>query len=204
MKKLVSMILALMMLCLPTMTLAEDPAQDDAGVNEEAEAVVEESEADEEEEEEEEEEEAPVSPFFGEWVCDNASIYIDEDEGSYSVFILLDTSDTELSIWEYTCSLDDATGSLTGTGSKTNEVIDEEGETVSSEIEYADGSATFTIDGDALIWADAKADIARGMRFVHSADDEVLVEADAEDEEDDEEDDEDDAEDDEEADESED
>ena len=32
-------------------------------------------------------------------------------------------------------------------------------------MEYTDGSATFTIEGDRLLWNDAKEDAAQGMRF---------------------------------------
>lgn len=137
-------------------------------------------EGDEEEEgdggAEAEDDEASDNPFFGEWLCDPASIYIDVDEGSYSVYIMWDIDDTKESIWEYDCTLDGATGALTGKGRKTNESYDGEGEVVSSEVEYTDGSATFTIEDNALIWADAKEDVAQGMRFERGETEEFLVE----------------------------
>ena len=123
-----------------------------------------------------------ISPFVGEWLCENASIYIDEEDGTFSVYILWDISDTEEDIWEYTCTLDDKTGALTGVGNKIHEVSDEEGEVVSTDEIYVDGAATFTLDDDALIWADAKEDIAQGLRFERGEEEELLEEYDQVDE----------------------
>ena len=135
-------------------------------------------------------EEAETNPFVGEWLCEKASIYIDEQDGAFDVFIMWDVSDTEEDIWEYTCTLDAETGVLTGEGKKSHEVIDGEGEVVSSEEVYTDGSATFALEDGALIWDDAKEAVAQGMRFERGEEDELLEEydeidetADAEDEE---------------------
>lgn len=107
----------------------------------------------------------PGDKYVGDWMCERASIYIDEDDGVYNVFITWGSSAFEEVYWEYTCTFDSATGALKGTGQKSNETYDDDGEVVSSAVEYTDGSATFTIDGDALIWDDAKEDAAQGMRF---------------------------------------
>ena len=123
-------------------------------------------------------EEAEISPFVGEWLCDNASIYIDEGDGAFDIYIMWDISETETDIWEYKCTLDPQTGALTGEGKKSHEVIDEEGEIVSNEEIYTDGSATFALEDDALIWTDAKEDIAQGMRFERGEEDELLEEYD--------------------------
>ena len=140
--------------------------------------------------EEEDMVEKEANPFVGEWLCDNASIYIDEEDGVFDVFIMWDTSDTEQDIWEYTCTLDAETGVLTGEGKKSHEVIDGEGEVVSSEEVYTDGTATFALEDGTLIWDDAKEAVAQGMRFERGEEDELLEEydeidetADAEDEE---------------------
>jgi hypothetical protein len=71
---------------------------------------------------------------------------------------------------------------LTGVGNKIHEVSDEEGEVVSTEEIYVDGAATFTLDDDALIWADAKEDIAQGLRFERGEEEELLEEYDEVDE----------------------
>ena len=103
--------------------------------------------------------------FVGDWMCERATIYIDEDDGVYNVRVTWGASAFEEVIWEYTCALDSATGALTGVGKKSTETYGENGDLISTEIEYTDGAATFTIDGDALLWADAKEDAAQGMRF---------------------------------------
>ena len=123
-------------------------------------------------------EEEKASPFVGEWLCENASIFIDEQDGAFNVYILWDISDTEEDIWEYSCTLNNETGVLTGVGKKNHEVSNDEGEVVSAEEIYADGSATFSLDEDALIWADAKEDIAHGLRFERSEEEEPLEEYD--------------------------
>lgn len=103
--------------------------------------------------------------FVGDWMCERATIYIDEDDNVYNVRVTWGASAFEEVIWAYTCTLDSATGALNGVGKKSTETYSDNGDLISSEIEYTDGSATFTIDGDALLWADAKEDAAQGMRF---------------------------------------
>ena len=116
-----------------------------------------------------------ANPYVGEWLCENAAIYIDEEDGVFDVFIMWDTSDTEQDIWEYTCTLDAVTGALTGEGKKSRETIGYEGEDISSVDIYTDGSATFTLENNVLIWDDAKEHVAQGMRFERSAEDEELI-----------------------------
>ena len=123
-------------------------------------------------------EEEETNPFVGEWLCEKASIYIDEQDGTFDVFIMWDVSYTEEDIWEYSCKLDAETGVLTGEGKKSHEVIDGEGEVVSSEEVYTDGSATFALEDGALIWDDAKEAVAQGMRFERGEEDELLEEYD--------------------------
>ena len=104
-------------------------------------------------------------PFVGEWVCERASIFIDEDDGAYNVHITWGSSAFEEVVWDYNCTLDSATGMLTGMGKKSDETYDENGEFISSREEYDNGIVNFTIDGDTLIWADAVEDAGQGMRF---------------------------------------
>ena len=132
--------------------------------------------------EEEDMVEKEANPFVGEWLCDNASIYIDEEDGVFDVFIMWDTSDTEQDIWEYTCTLDAETGVLTGEGKKSHETIGDEGEVVSSEEIYADGAATFILEDNILIWDDANENVAQGMRFERGAEDEKLIDVEMEEE----------------------
>jgi hypothetical protein len=203
MKYLLSMVLVVLLSFLPMMAAVADEAvnadqesaeaagHDDAW-DEPVDIVYEEDGTKETGEEAQKEagEEEETNPFVGEWLCEKASIYIDEQDGAFDVFIMWDVSDTEEDIWEYSCKLDAETGVLTGEGKKSHEVIDGEGEVVSSEEVYTDGSATFALEDGALIWDDAKEAVAQGMRFERGEEDELLEEydeidetADAEDEE---------------------
>ena len=103
--------------------------------------------------------------FVGDWMCERASIYIDEDDNVYNVHITWGSSAFERAVWDYTCALDPATGALTGVGKESTETYNDNGELVSTEVVYTDGAATFTIDGDTLLWNDAKENVAEGMRF---------------------------------------
>lgn len=190
MKNLLCMMLVALLVFLPMMAAVADEGEMVAQEGAEAvdqddtwdEPIDIEYEEDAETEEAAAEEEEEANPFVGEWLCDNALIFIDEEDGVYDVFIMWDTSDTEQDIWEYTCTLDAETGVLTGKGRKSHETIGEEGETVSSDEIYTDGSATFTLEDHILIWDDAMEDVAQGMRFERGAEDEELMEVEMEEE----------------------
>ena len=191
MKYLLSMVLVALLAFLPMMAAVADEAvnadqesaeaagHDDAW-DEPVDIVYEEDGTKETGEEAQKEagEEEETNPFVGEWLCEKASIYIDEQDGTFDVFIMWDVSDTEEDIWEYTCTLDAETGALTGEGKKSHEVIDGEGEVVSSEEVYTDGTATFALEDGTLIWDDAKEAVAQGMRFERGEEDELLEEYD--------------------------
>lgn len=191
MKYLLSMVLVALLAFLPMMAAVADEAvnadqesaeaagHDDAW-DEPVDIVYEEGGTEETGEEAQKQagEEEETNPFVGEWLCEKASIYIDEQDGTFDVFIMWDVSDTEEDIWEYSCKLDAETGVLTGEGKKSHEVIDGEGEVVSSEEVYTDGSATFALEDGALIWDDAKEAVAQGMRFERGEEDELLEEYD--------------------------
>jgi len=153
MKNLLCMMLVALLVFLPMMAAVADEgemvAQEGAEAVDQDDAWDEpidiEYEEDAETEEAAAEEEEEANPFVGEWLCDNALIFIDEEDGVFDVFIMWDTSDTEQDIWEYTCTLDAETGVLTGKGRKSHETIGEEGETVSSGEIYTDGSSSFTL-----------------------------------------------------------
>ena len=108
---------------------------------------------------------ASADPFVGDWICERASIFIDEDDKVYTVRITWGASAFERAVWEYSCTVDPATGALTGKGKQNTEKYNDNGELIATETVYTDGEATFTIDGDALLWKDAKENVAEGMRF---------------------------------------
>ena len=100
--------------------------------------------------------------FVGDWMCDRASIYIDEDDNVYNVHITWGSSAFERAVWDYTCVLDPATGALTGVGKESTETYNDSGELTATDVVYTDGAAIFAIDGDALLWNDAKENVAEG------------------------------------------
>ena len=188
MKMFLCMVLVALLACLPMTAMAEGAtdgnaveAQENAGADEAA-------------------EEADADPFAGTWLCDDASIYIDVDEDAYIVFIIWDISESEELTWEYICSLDEETGALVGVGQKTREICDEEGEVLSTTVEYTEGSATFTKAEytdesvtpaetvDVILWDDAVDNAAQGMIFqkgeeeelIEYGDDELVVEVEEE------------------------
>ena len=142
MKNLLCMMLVALLVFLPMMAAVADEGEMVAQEGAEAvdqddtwdEPIDIEYEEDAETEEAAAEEEEEANPFVGEWLCDNALIFIDEEDGVYDVFIMWDTSDTEQDIWEYTCTLDAETGVLTGEGTKCHETIDDEGEVIEVEL----------------------------------------------------------------------
>ena len=107
----------------------------------------------------------PDDKFVGEWACERASLFIDEDDGVYLCTVMWGSSAWEETVWQYTCSLDPATGALVGVGTKSIDTYNDDGEFVSSEEEYSDGAVTFRLDGENLLWEDAKEDAGEGMRF---------------------------------------
>lgn len=176
MKMFLCMVLVALLACLPMTAVAEGAIDGNA------------VDAQENAEQGEAAEEDAVDPFAGAWLCDDASIFIDVLEDGYSVYIMWDISDTEELIWEYTCSLDEETGALVGVGQKTKEICDEEGEVVSTTVEYTDGSATFTKEEytddsvtpaetvDVILWDDAVDNAAQGMMFKKGEEEEELIE----------------------------
>lgn len=191
MKMFLCMVLVALLACLPMTAMAEGAVDGNA------------ADAQENAEQGEAAGEAAADPFAGAWLCDDASIFIDVLEDGYSVYIMWDISESEELIWEYTCSLDEETGALVGVGQKTKEICDEEGEVVSTTVEYTEGSATFTKGEytddsvtpaetvDVILWDDAVENAAQGMMFkkgeeeemVEYGDDELIVEVEEEPEE---------------------
>ncbi len=128
-------------------------------------------------------------PFAGEWECGDLSLYITRTAAGYEVYISRESDEPEEVSWEYKCGPDITDGALTGTGTKYIDVtseadddaageilehMDRDVEIVAydSEVKYTDGKATFTRDGDALIWNDEEEDAGNGLRFVRAAEEE--------------------------------
>ncbi len=178
MKNVLCMLLAVLLASLPLMTGVAEVMIDDDDDYDEPIYIIFEDEDDSEDTEEDETDEV-LSSYAGVWQAENATIFIDEeDDGIFSVFIFWNIGDTMTDIWEYTCTLDAETGMLAGEGNKIHEVYDEEGETVSSDEVYTDGSVIFMLEEDALIWLDAKENVAKNLRFERGEDEDIFIEAD--------------------------
>ena len=108
--------------------------------------------------------------FVGEWVSGESWISVTLRRGVYDVLVVVEVSEDEAHIWEYTCALDES-GALVGTGVKTVEISDDAIDEVTETVIFDDGQAVFTLDGDTLLWNDAKEDAGQGMVFEHFVDD---------------------------------
>ena len=127
-------------------------------------------------------------PFVGEWASGDTVIYIDRTGAEYEVSITKETGEDEETCWDYRCTQDGTDRKLTGIGTKSTETYNEDSQDVSETFEntegdavvetfdtvvkYSDGTATFTIDGDELLWDDAKEKAGEGIRFVKVRDEE--------------------------------
>lgn len=93
------------------------------------------------------------------------SVYIEKDGDHYEAFVIWIRNANETDYWDYDCALDEAAGTLVGTGVKTIEI--ETGEDESTETEaYADGGVTFTLENGVLLWNDAVENAGSNLRFV--------------------------------------
>lgn len=92
------------------------------------------------------------------------SVYIEKNGDRYEAFVMWQRSLDEMNYWDYDCALDEATGTLVGTGVKTIEIETGEDEPTQTEA-YADGGVTFTLDNGALLWNDAVENAGKNLRF---------------------------------------
>ena len=113
--------------------------------------------------------EAPDPDLYsGVWQCDRASIDIVWEEEGYRVLVEWANSAWETTTWEYSCYYheDDCTLVSMPFGRCTEWVYGEDGECVSAEEAYDDGTAVFSLDDDGcLIWQDEKENAGEGMKF---------------------------------------
>lgn len=117
--------------------------------------------------------------YTGEWQCGGFRIIIRLRRGVYEASVLVDVNDNELVYWEYTCALD-ASGALTGFGSKYAEAYSEETESYIQTQVCPDGETAFVLDGGALLWEDKLEDAGNGLRFERVAEQEEDYDEDGE------------------------
>ena len=102
----------------------------------------------------------PIAEYEGVWAADRATLIIEELDDIVYCSIHWGSSYKDAAEWEYTdCQYDEITGGLTTfeTGVKTIVEYNEDGETVSSVVEYDNGAASFVINDEGeLVWTDFK------------------------------------------------
>ncbi len=101
------------------------------------------------------------------WVTEDFSFFISINWGheGYKVFITAG-SEEHLTTWTYLCDYDAETDSLTGLGTRAEEMYDENGALVSYVEVYESGEATFSLDENGrLIWNDRVENAGNGIVF---------------------------------------
>ena len=101
----------------------------------------------------------PVAAFEGTWVCDRATLTIEDLDDVIYCTVRWASSASEETEWGYEAMYDEVADSLTTleTGVKTNRVYGDGGDVLSEEVEFDDGAASFKInDDDTLTWTDYK------------------------------------------------
>ena len=103
--------------------------------------------------------ESPVAAFEGEWVAGRALLTIDDLDDVIYCTVNWGGSAFDSAVWEYEAAYDEVSGELTTleTGVKSNVTYGKDGEILSSEVEYDDGAAAFTLNDDGtLTWTNFK------------------------------------------------
>ena len=101
----------------------------------------------------------PEAGFEGEWVAGRGLLTIEALDDVFYCTIDWGSSAAESSTWEYECSYDEASGTLTSqeTGVKRNLTYGEDGEIAKEEVVFEDGAAAFALNDDGtLTWTDFK------------------------------------------------
>ena len=101
-----------------------------------------------------------IEDYVGTWGYSRATLVIEELDDVVYCTVTWGSSASEYVVWEYQAAYDEAADALntTQTGVKTIVTCGEDGETVSSEVEFDDGAASFKLNGDGtLTWTDYKA-----------------------------------------------
>ena len=102
------------------------------------------------------------------WVSDDTMIHSYCEDGGFKVTVIRTATLNERITWEYSPLFDADTRTLVDDmfGSKTVETLDDYGNVLSSNTEYEDGSAVFSLDAEGrLLWADAKEDAGKGVTY---------------------------------------
>ena len=103
--------------------------------------------------------EIPEAAYEGRWISDRAELYIESLDDVIYCTVRWAGSAAEVAEWAYEAVYDAASDGLhaPGNGVKTIVTYGENGEELSSEVEFDDGAADFILNADGtLTWTDAK------------------------------------------------
>jgi len=101
----------------------------------------------------------PVAPYEGTWGSDRATLTIEELDDAIYCTVTWGGSAFEYAIWEYEAVYDRVADELNTmeTGVKSIVTVGEDGEVISSKVEFDDGAASFSLNADGtLTWTDYK------------------------------------------------
>ncbi len=102
------------------------------------------------------------------WIADGVKLDAVCEDGGFRVSVIRQNLD-DRTTWEYSPLYDAEAGTLVdvGSGLKTYEKLDENGEVTETKVEYEAGSATFTLnENGTLTWNDGMEDAGKGLAFV--------------------------------------
>ena len=101
----------------------------------------------------------PVAPYEGTWGSGRATLTIEELDDVVYCTVTWGSSASEYAVWEYQATYDGVADELNTleTGVKSIVTVGEDGEAVSTEVEFEDGAASFKLNDDGtLTWTDYK------------------------------------------------
>ena len=101
----------------------------------------------------------PVAPYEGTWGAGRATLTIEALDDVVHCTVTWGSSAFEYAVWEYQATYDEVADELNTleTGVKSIVTVGEDGEAVSTEVEFEDGAASFKLNDDGtLTWTDYK------------------------------------------------
>ena len=109
----------------------------------------------------------PEERFEGSWSCGRAIIEITyKGEGVFHALIKWSGSASSSGLWNYPLIYDNGKLICSGNGTLTHVEFKDAESAPDETIEYTDGSAEFTLEGDRLFWNDLKEHCADDMLFI--------------------------------------
>lgn len=105
--------------------------------------------------------------FLGVWQCDGFTMeIIDNENGTYYVDIVCDAGEEEIYEWTYICDYDAENEMLWCEEGELWDLFFSDGELVSKNCEYGDGSASFYFYDGELVWQDHEDGSEFGFEYI--------------------------------------